>query len=42
MGYDTCYRRPLAEIVSQTNAAVLVGDSYATLRRSMRRTADVV
>ncbi|CAF3952327.1 unnamed protein product [Rotaria sordida] len=42
LGYDICYRRPLAQIVSQTNAAVLVVDSYATIRRSMRRTAAVV
>ncbi|CAF4519848.1 unnamed protein product, partial [Rotaria sp. Silwood2] len=42
VGYDICYRRPLAQIVSQTNAAVLVVDSYATIRRSMRRTAAVV
>ncbi|CAF3552009.1 unnamed protein product [Rotaria socialis] len=42
LGYETYYRRPLVEIVSETNAAVVVGDSYATLRRSMRRTAAVV
>ena len=40
--YDTCHRRPLAHFVSQTSAAVLVVDSYATIRRSMRRTAAVV
>ena len=42
MGYDPCHRRPLAHFVSQTSAAVLVVDSYATIRRSMRRTAAVV
>jgi hypothetical protein len=42
MGYDSCHRRPLAHFVSQTSAAVLVVDSYATIRRSMRRTAAVV
>lgn len=36
------YRRPLTQSVSQTNAAILVADSYATLCRSMRRTAAVV
>ena len=41
-GYETCSRRPLAQFVSQTSAAILVVDSYATLRRSMRRTAAVV
>ncbi|CAF1663608.1 unnamed protein product [Adineta ricciae] len=40
--YDACHRRPLAHFVSQTSAAVLVVDSYATIRRSMRRTAAVV
>jgi hypothetical protein len=48
MGYDSYNRRQLAHFVSQTSAAVaydtriLVVDSYATLRRSMRRTAAVV
>ncbi|CAF1043097.1 unnamed protein product [Adineta steineri] len=42
LGHDSCHRRPLAHFVSQTSAAVLVVDSYATLRRSMRRTAAVV
>ncbi|CAF0980908.1 unnamed protein product [Adineta ricciae] len=48
LGYDTYHRRQLAHFVSQTSAAVaydtriLVVDSYATLRRSMRRTAAVV
>ncbi|CAF0870338.1 unnamed protein product [Adineta steineri] len=48
MGYDTYHRRQLAHFVSQTSAAVaydtriLVVDSYATIRRSMRRTAAVV
>ncbi|CAF1070984.1 unnamed protein product [Rotaria sordida] len=47
-GYDTYHRRQLAHFVSQTSAAVaydtrvLVVDSYATIRRSMRRTAAVV
>jgi hypothetical protein len=48
MGYDAYHRRQLAHFVSQTSAAVaydtriLVVDSYATIRRSMRRTAAVV
>jgi lipopolysaccharide/colanic/teichoic acid biosynthesis glycosyltransferase len=48
MGYDTYHRRQLAHFVSQTSATVaydtriLVVDSYATIRRSMRRTAAVV
>ncbi len=48
MGYDAYHRRQLAHFVNQTSAAVaydtriLVVDSYATLRRSMRRTAAVV
>jgi hypothetical protein len=48
LGYDPYHRRQLAHIVSQTSAAVaydtriLVVDSYATIRRSMRRTAAVV
>ena len=48
MSYDVYHRRQLAHFVSQTSAAVahdtriLVVDSYATLRRSMRRTAAIV
>jgi len=48
LGYDAYHRRQLAHFVNQTSAAVaydtriLVVDSYATLRRSMRRTAAVV
>ncbi|CAF1283001.1 unnamed protein product [Rotaria magnacalcarata] len=48
MGNDTYNRRQLAHFVSQTSATVaydtrvLVVDSYATIRRSMRRTAAVV
>jgi hypothetical protein len=48
MGYDAYHRRQLAHFVNQTSAAVaydtriLVGDSYATIRRSMRRTAAVI
>lgn len=48
MDSDAYHRRQLAQFVSQTGAAVahdtrvLVVDSYATVRRSMRRTAAVV
>lgn len=48
MGNEPYHCRQLAHFVSQTSAAVaydtrtLVVDSYSTIRRSMRRTADVV
>ena len=48
LGIDAYHRRQLANLVSQTSAAVaydtriMVADSYATIRRSMRRTAAVV
>lgn len=48
IGSNVYHRRQLAHFVSQTSATVahdtrlLVVDSYATIRRSMRRTAAVV
>lgn len=48
MDIDASHRRQLAHFVSHTSAAVaydtrvLVIDSYATIRRSMRRTAAVM
>ena len=42
MPADICSRRPFSHLVGQTSAAVLMVDSYATIRRSVRRTAAVV